>query len=63
MKTVIATFHLKGGQSFDVSCDEIEIKDRDNALVSYEIKGLREGKTRPLYVRIADVSAITTKTV
>lgn len=55
------TFHMKSGDRIEVVADSLETKNTDgNNLVSYKLEGMV--RTADLhYLRMDDVSAITTK--
>jgi hypothetical protein len=51
-------FHLRGGQTVTVDCDEVKVRADQTTgdLTSYEINGIRSHK--PIYLRVDDVSAV-----
>jgi hypothetical protein len=54
-----ATFIMKSGANIVVYCNDIKITFSGSELRSYNINGIRG--ENPFYIRIEDVSAITTK--
>lgn len=57
-----ATFHLRGGQSVAVECENCELKYLGNDLTSYTIDGMsNKFKARLMYVKLEHISMITTK--
>lgn len=55
------TFHMKSGDRIEVVADRIETKNANgNELVAYTLEGMKR-KADLHYLRMDDVSAITTK--
>lgn len=58
---LLLTIHLKSGVRIRASCDHIAVtKENGNDIASYSIRGL-SNPDKLLYVRLSDVSAITTR--
>lgn len=55
------TFHMKSGATIPVVAEDIVIKKRDgNEIYSYELKGMARASDL-FYLRLDDISAITTE--
>ena len=53
---MVVTFTLKSGCQIDVKCDDVKITIQGNEIVGYKLDGAVD---RLMYLRIADISAIT----
>ena len=53
---MVVTFTLKSGRQIDVKCDDVKITIQGNDLVGYKLDGAVD---RLMHLRIADISAIT----
>lgn len=61
---VVATFHMKSGNSISVRCDRISTKTGENGeLASYKVEGMDPGELRILHLSPGEVEAVTTKRV